>query len=76
MTRGHQRSYFTRLRVNEKTYVDSFMGTTWLAYDENDKAMLLNEKYNFLVLPKYENIEERIDVVVTAHPRYQPGTTI
>lgn len=60
----HRRQYFSRLRYNEKNFIRSAVGTTWLAYDENQSPLLLNNNYNLLILPKH--IEDNFDVLITS----------
>ena len=69
-TGRHTRVYFLRLRPNKKNHIDSWMGTTWLAYDENQQPMLLNNKYNFLVHPDYLKTNDRIEVLISLPKRF------
>ena len=61
MTNGIRR-YHTRLRINEKIAVVSYVGTTWYAYDRREQAMLMNNRFQFFVHPSYRNLEMNINV--------------
>ena len=64
----HKRQYFSRLRNNEKNFIRSAVGTTWLAYDENQNPLLLNSNYNLLILQKHVN--DNFDVLITSPRKY------
>ncbi len=61
--RGYRQYYFT-LRLNERMVIHSKVGTTWLAYDKQNRYdMRLNNRYNFLVLHKH--LGKKLSVVIT-----------
>ncbi|XP_066916969.1 A disintegrin and metalloproteinase with thrombospondin motifs 2-like isoform X1 [Clytia hemisphaerica] len=69
----HKRQYFSRLRNNEKNFIRTVVGTTWLAYDENQNPLLLNNNYNLLILPKH--LQDNFDVLITSTKQKKTKST-
>ena len=57
-----QRRYHTRLRVNEKVQIVSYVGTTWYAYGRDEQAVLFNDRFQFFVHPSYRNRKININL--------------
>jgi len=64
-TANHRRQHFSRLRMNEKNYIRSYTGTTWLAYDGDQQPLLLNNNYNLFLLDRHSK-ENNFEIVVTS----------
>ena len=56
--------------MNEKNFIRSYTGTTWLAYDSDQQPLLLNKNYNLLLLKKHAK-KGKFEVLVTPTKRYE-----